>query len=136
MKKKIIRYKLKDSCVKYSEPAVIICGCKPGDKLLGDVGSPEDIIKLKDAGILDLWFDPIYAPEYSLSRINGYDGKKASNDIVKYGCVSFDIRTLIDILNLKDISSDRIISSITLSSNITITMKEIKQIVDYFNHNK
>lgn len=56
---KVEFYKLKKECQQYEAAAAGICadGCK---KLYGNVGYHSDIEKLKKAGVLDLWFEPVY----------------------------------------------------------------------------
>lgn len=59
--KEIISWKLKEDCKKNSKAAFYICtGYTNDNGIIGNVGSPHDIKKLKDAGVLELWFEPIY----------------------------------------------------------------------------
>lgn len=64
MKKEIIGYRLKEDCKKYSKAAFEICTGYMNEKgLIGDIINDGDIEKLKEAGVLDLWFEPIYKAE-------------------------------------------------------------------------
>jgi hypothetical protein len=57
--KEIIGYKLKEDCKQYEEAALKIMDTRWGDpKYLVTVDSVID--KLKKAGVLDLWFEPVY----------------------------------------------------------------------------
>lgn len=62
MEKEIIGYKLKKDCKQYEESAVKIIDSK-GSRFYGTVGSPLDIETLRKAGVLDLWFEPVYKEE-------------------------------------------------------------------------
>lgn len=140
--KKIIGYKLKDDCEKYREAACNIAGLsnaalkvsksrKNTSFLNGNVTESS----LKDAGVLDLWFEPVYAPKYSLPKINGYEGELTGYNVVKYGCVEFNLVQLSNLLEASNHLGSRSIKSITLSSDVIITMDEINQILDYL-HNQ
>lgn len=60
MEKEIIGYKLKEEFKKYEPVAAKLFNC---NKLYEPVGYSGDIEKLKNAKLLDLWFEPIYKEE-------------------------------------------------------------------------
>lgn len=79
MEKEIIGYRLKEEYKKYSKAAFKICTGYMNEKgLVGDIGFDGDIKKLKEAGVLDLWFEPVYKDEeykvgdwcYIINRVN------------------------------------------------------------------
>lgn len=84
MKKEIIGYKLKEDCKQYEEAAARICeydNCKL-DSASSDIDfllNSQDKDNLQKAGVLDLWFEPVYKEEKfeagSYVVITGY-GKK------------------------------------------------------------
>jgi hypothetical protein len=59
MEKRIIGYKLKDECKQYEESAAKIChpDCT---KIIGIIGNKDDAANLEKAGVLNLWFEPVY----------------------------------------------------------------------------
>jgi hypothetical protein len=70
--KEIIGWKLKEDCKKNSKAAFYICTGYTNDiGILGNVESSHDIEKLKEAGVLELWFEPVYK-EKTL-QFGGYD---------------------------------------------------------------
>lgn len=160
----IIGYKLKDDCEGYRKAAQSICMAHPGctgsryldyeDPIMYLIGGKNthentiiDSVKiLKQAKVLDLWFEPVYAPKYTLPKINGYEGRIDGKYVV-YGnnCAWLDVWALRGILataetwqraaiDTKENSHNRSIKSITLSSDVEITIDEIKQIVEYFDN--
>lgn len=93
--------------------------------------------------IVETW-EPVYKSKYELPEINGYKGIIENNQIV-YGCAKFNksyfgnVIREIELFNRKikdEVSGNRPIKSITLDSNVTITIDQLKQIVDYINNNK
>lgn len=135
--KEIIGYKIKPECEKYKLAASKIWGNFENNWILAPDGThflknSYCYIALKKAQVLDLWFDPVYATKYSLPKINGYNGElRANNTEIKYGCALMSIPKLKRIYEYKDLSIERCISSIRLNTGIEITIKEIKQIIDY-----
>lgn len=149
--KKIIGYKLRDKYIdnkKVHDAAIKIeGGIQFGTRSIheGHNGEPaipingeSSIEKLKSADVFDLWFEPVYAPQYSLPKINGYDGIIDQYGILTYGCAKIHNSQLRLILqynsiggNKTDATPYRSIKSITLSSGVVITIDEIKQIVEY-----
>lgn len=130
----IIGYKLKEEFKAYSTLAFRICTGRDNLKgIIGNVLASSDIEKLNKARVLDIWFEPIYKYKYSLPKINGYEGKISGNTIT-YGCAALNIPTLKELLCVSAELGNRSIKSITLSSDVTITMDEVKQIVEYFDN--
>lgn len=65
--KEIIGWKLKDDCKKNSKAAFYICtGYTNDNGIYGNVESSHDIEKLKDAGVLELWFEPVFTEEFEV----------------------------------------------------------------------
>jgi hypothetical protein len=73
MEKKIIGYKLtkpqfKEAVLKiatFGGPYNFL-GTDLGEKI--DIKKPENIQLLKEAGVLDLWFEPVYEPEFKVGN--------------------------------------------------------------------
>ena len=136
--KEIIGYKLKQECKKYEQAAINICNAH--EKCISnlnndDCGCAIGVFSeietwLTEAGVFDLWFEPVYKIKHTLPTINGHEGE-LDGMYVKYGCASMCIEVLRNIFANKKISGNRNISSITLSSGVTITMDEIEQIIKY-----
>lgn len=82
--------------------------------------------KLQKAGVLDLWFEPVYKPKYELPEINGYKGR-LQDDCIIYGCANFRDIFFTKLLELNNSDkSKRKIKSITLDSGVVITIEQIK----------
>lgn len=73
------------------EPTVAKILRLSGNEIYGDIGSTEDIETLKKAGVLDIWFDPVYEEEKI--NISGYNLEVVDNK-VKFGCAEFDKKTI------------------------------------------
>lgn len=98
-------------------------------------------LKLEKAGVLDIWFEPVYKEEKKLPKINGYDGK-LDGDYIIYGsnCARFQKR-FFEILegfhkehpqfNNNFSNQNRTIKSIKLNSGVEITMEQVKEIVEF-----
>ena len=132
--KTISAYRLKDSCKVYASAAIAIdgydgFGTEIGNGQLIPIDMVRTIDKLMAAGVLDLWFDPVYAIE--LPEINGYKGEKLSNTSVKYGCVTLSVDVLKKYVQFELLSPNRKLQSITLDSGVNITMEQIKEIIAY-----
>lgn len=139
----IIGYKLKTHCKQYEHAAISITGDVIAACKEYDYSRKVNINALKDAKVLDLWFEPVYKPKYSLPKINGYNGELTGNrGYIKYGCALLSVERLkvmydnMDIWNIsknnQGVRHNRSIESITLSSGVKITFDEIKQIIEYF----
>jgi hypothetical protein len=119
----IIGYKLVKP--EYETIAAQICS-KNCNKLYGNVGSKNDIQKLKEAGVLDLWFEPVYSPKYSLPKINGKQCIDNGDKTITCGCTtkSFDWILGVDYAMGEEIDI----------SGTKVSDKEIRQIVEYINN--
>jgi hypothetical protein len=78
--------------------------------------------------------EEIKTAQIQLPTIHGYQGK-LENGFIVYGCARFSEEFFEDLAKV-DYSGNRTIANVELSSGIKISMKEIKQIVDYINKNK
>jgi hypothetical protein len=90
---------------------------------------------LKKAGVLDLWFEPVYKDDKNLPVINGKEGSYKKKDIVVvYGndCAKLSV-PMLDLVHRSNSHDDgnRSIKSITLDSGVSITMGQIGEILDY-----
>ena len=130
MEKEIIGYKLVKP--KYEMASIKLLGWNLTTKLLINISEKGDIHRLKEAGVLDLWFEAVYAPKYSLPTINSYQGSY-ENGIIKYGCAEFSKMFFEHLNSTNSHLGNRTIKSIKLSSDVEITIEEIKQIVEYIN---
>ena len=95
-----------------------------------------DIKRLREAGVLELWFEPVYKEIRKLPKINNYEGKLVNKQdcvYVQYGCAEFHKTFFKDLLGLNDYKGSRKIYSVKLNSGVEITMDEVKQIVDFLN---
>ena len=109
------------------------------NSLYGNVGNPGDIEKLRSAGVLDIWFEPIYEKEKKiLPSINGYEGHLERGVTIVYGsnCAKFD-RTFFEKLNkVNEGGINRKIQSIKLDSGVEITMQQVREICEFLDENK
>lgn len=137
MEKEIVGYKLRNEFEEYRKFALKISQAienweNSQRKYDIHIDQKSYIRRLENAGVLDIWFEPVYKEKKKFPKINGYDGvyiKQYNN--VKYGCVGFNIGALYSLLNNINISDSRKIKSIKLSSGVEITIDQIEQIVDY-----
>jgi len=130
MEKEILEYKLKFA--EYIKAANTITGTSTDYTKHGFIPDSVAYKKLKEAGVLDLWFEKVYAPKYSLPTINGYSGSY-ENGIIKYGCAEFSKMFFEHLNSTNSHLGNRTIKSIKLSSDVEISIEEIKQIVEYIN---
>ena len=117
------------------------------EKILETIATNEDVRRhFAEAGVLDKWFKPLYEPKYKLPTVNNYKGQPYPKSgwgygIVKYGCAYIGVKMLTDVLTYneavsKDSVVNRSIKSITLDSGVVINLKQMKQIVEYFENTK
>jgi hypothetical protein len=120
---KLVKLEYKEAALKIAN--LVDWGVSFRDKTV-DAYNPQTIAKLKKAGVLDLWFEPVYAPKYSLPKINGKQCVDNGNKTITCGCTtkSFDW-----ILGVEYAMGEEIDISGTKVSD-----KEIKQIVEYINN--
>lgn len=131
MEKEILRYKLvKPEFIDAANSLLI--NSKFVNPSTMDMYQACNIEAMKKAGVLDLWFEPVYAPQIQLPTINGYQGSYKSG-IIKYGCAEFSKMFFEHLNSTNSHLGNRTIKSIKLSSDVEITIEEIKQIVEYIN---
>lgn len=134
LKKEIIGYKLKEEFKHYEKAAKSIAGIERF--MSGEWHFTYDSPtygEIKKAGVLDLWFNPVYEETKTLPKINGYEGTKLNNSTVKYGCAELDIDALRSLIQCSELgSSNRTIHSVILNHGETVTIEQIKQIVEYY----
>lgn len=92
------------------------------------IGEDSNAVRiLKEAEVLDLWFEPIYEEDKpELPKINGYEGV-FSGDCIIYGCAQLYKEWFTS-------TENRHIRSITLSSGVVINkeqMEQIRKVIDY-----
>jgi hypothetical protein len=123
MNKEIIGYKLVKP--EYKEAILqIMKACNWSNyPMLDSYESSGSILKLKEAGVLDLWFEPVYKEEKTLPKIGSFEGTY-QNNIVTYGCQSFTSEFIKTIANADSIDSMSIKGTI-------VTKQQIKQIYEY-----
>lgn len=102
------------------------------------------VAALKKAGVLDLWFEPVFEKEYPNITINGYKGE-FFNDYVKFGCAQIHKNVFIDLNTLNSdlengdgiigMKSNRRIESITIGKG-TFTKEHIRRITEYYLNKK
>ena len=129
--KEIIGYKLVKP--EYKDAAIKIAGFPPhfiedSRKIKPNTGGGTLMYqKLKKAGVLDLWFEPVYEVEVKLPTIDGYEGK-IEGDELRYGCASLSKEWFNN-------SSNRHIKSMVLSSGVVINEEQMEQIRKYLKEN-
>lgn len=131
MEKEIVEYKLKFA--EYIKAANTITGTNTDYTKDGFIPGSAAYRRLKEAGVLDLWFEPVYASQIQLPTINGYSGSY-ENGIIKYGCAEFSKMFFEHLNSTNSHLGNRTIKSIKLSSDVEISIEEIKQIVEYINN--
>ena len=139
VEKKIMGYKLKDNCLQYFDAVDTIAGEFGNREQITIEGYPVVIKRLEEAGVLDLWFEPIYEQEYPDIIINGRKGE-FFNDYVKFGCAEIGKELFIQINKLIlarfDCGiSNKEIESVTIGAG-TFTKEQIKQIAGYYLNKK
>lgn len=148
----IIGYKLKDNLWEndFRKQSFLQGVCKIG-LISGDVSiqninecttskSQTVIDNFKKAGVLDLWFDPIFEKEFPDITINGYKGEFLDK-CVKFGCAEISKQVLIDLFQINNSirngetsigrDTNRSIESVTIGKG-TFTKDQIKQIAEYY----
>jgi hypothetical protein len=132
--KKIIGYRLIKP--EYLVPVRRILICDPiHDKApIGNIATNHDINLLKKAGVLELWFQPVFEDIIELPTINKYEGV-IDGDFIVYGCAKFHpsfFKNLYNV-NLSNSTGNKKIKFIKLDSDVEITIEEVEQIVKYLN---
>jgi len=77
--------------------------------------------------ILDIWFEPVYAPKLTLPIIGDYHGSLARGNLsVEYGCKNISLEFIRGLLAIG-------VESLKIEG-IPISRKQLEQIVKYFNN--
>lgn len=138
--RELLGYNLKEEFKKFKSTVLSICNLENLDGRHEGIDIYADGTKievLKEAGVLDLWFEPVYKPIVPDITINGYKGEFFDN-YVKFGCAKID-RSLFYVLNddIKRIIPEegyKSITSVTIGKG-TFTANEIEEIAEYYNKN-
>lgn len=136
--KEIIGYILKEEYQKYGDAALKIMQVPWGSPIY-HVSVKECINKLKQSGVLDLWFEPVYEESCPDITINGHKGEFFDN-YVKFGCAEISHKYFCNIYNLifktpKGTETNREVESITIGKG-TFTKEQIKEIASYYLNKK
>lgn len=142
--KEIIGYKLKDGCEDYYQASCAICNglaVSRSDVMKLDL-YPTVILKLSRAGVLDLWFEPVYKQTYPDITINGYKGEFFEG-YVKFGCAKISKQMFVDLHSKclvgfdsgKYVDGNKEIESVTIGKG-TFTKHQIKEIAEYYLNKK
>jgi len=138
----IIGYKLKDNLWynEYRKSSFLEGVCKigliTGDhsiKNIEEYTTPKTqsvVDNFKSAGVLDLWFTPIYKKSYPDISINGHQGEFLSNSI-KFGCAEISAGIFIELYKLRSGYSRKEIESVTIGKG-TFSRDQIKEIAEYY----
>jgi hypothetical protein len=124
MEKEIVEYKLKFA--EYIKAANTITGTSTDYTKNGFIPESFAYKKLKEAGVLDLWFQPVFAPDKpKLPTINGKQCVDNGDKTITCGCTtkSFDWILGVDYAMGEEIDI----------SGTGVSDKEIRQIVEYIN---
>ncbi len=126
--KEIIHYKLVKP--EYLEAVVTIMDLSPSMENLAKFVTPTSAHHrmLEKAGVLDLWFEPVYKSEITLPTILGYNGEERLTGI-KFGCREFKpayYQNLYTTLKQFDIISYKIEAG-------EVKTEEIGKIIEYIN---
>jgi hypothetical protein len=93
---------------------------------------------LKKAGVLDIWFTPVFKEEKQLPKINGYEGR-LDGDYIIYGsnCAKFHKSFFITANNWigTEFLGNRKAVSIKLDSGVEITKQQLQEIVEFIKEN-
>ena len=142
--KKIIGYKLKDNLwVNELRKKSFLEGvCKIG-LITGEVSVhlietntspkiPAVLDNFVSAGVLDLWFEPVYEKSCPDITINGYKGEFFDTH-VKFGCAEIHKQLFLELYAVKDSTwtNGREIESVTIGKG-TFTKDQIKEIAEYY----
>lgn len=143
MEKEIIGYNLINSKFENAALALCVIGNKFGRPLglKADVLNKENINALKEAGVLDIWFEPVYDSLIPDITIKGYKGE-FFDDYVKFGCAEIESKFFVDIYEglIKNKSefypkTNKDIKAVTIGKGI-FSVEQIKQIAEYYINKK
>ena len=129
---KLIGYKLKVS--KYNKAALAIAGLKSwseGEYMFADVSTVAQ--RLKEADVLDKWFEPVYETAPELPEIKGKDGKMykgtLKGNVIVYGCAELNVDWFRS-------SATRHIKSFYTNNNVFIEAEVVKAIRKYLSYHE
>jgi hypothetical protein len=133
--KEIIGYKVKDKkYLPFANKLHDYSANQPFNFIYKIHTSEFSIKNFKAAGVLDIWFEPVYEEDKTLPKINGYDGVLEKSYVV-YGCAKFNIKYIEELHGLinrnKVLLGNKDIASIKLDSGVEITIEQIKEIYEY-----
>lgn len=124
----------------YAKATELILGVPFNKQTPGLVTVDKCIQDLKKAGVLDLWFEPVYKSEYPDITINGYKGEFFDN-YVKFGCAEIHKQIFLsfDELNARINDGDdpigaktnKEIELVTIGRGL-FTKDQIKEIAEYY----
>lgn len=95
--------------------------------MISEEFTPDSFAILKQTGMFDEWFEPVYEEEAKLPKINGYEGID-NGTCITYGCAILSKSWFIN-------SSNRHIKSMTLNSGVEISTANMQAIRDYIAEN-
>ena len=96
------------------------------------------IPNLQKAGVLNLWFEPVYQAKYELPILFGHKGV-SKKDNIEYGCQIINkkyIQQLYSALAQRDFTNPKFdgINSIQVGIHGIVKLSELKQIVDFIDN--
>jgi len=135
--KKIIGYKLKSKFEELRKAALLVSETignweNSSAKFDISINQSKYINRLTNAGVLDLWFEPVYKSEYPDIVINGYKGEFFDYH-VKFGCAEISKQIFLDLYAIRTSDHEGVknIESVTIGKG-TFTKAQIKEIAEYF----
>jgi hypothetical protein len=142
MGKKIIGYRLVKR--EYEKAVIAVCNWTSFNfkRFESDI-SDEAVKRLTEAGVLDLWFEPVSEEEIKLPIINGYT-PELNGEVLVYGCAKFSAKNTKKLIenvlffndpdqNLIDLGANKKIVAITLDGGYEVRIENLKQIYKYLN---
>lgn len=97
----------------------------------GVVRVPSCIEKLEKAGVLNLWFEPVYKSRPPQIEINGYKGEFFDSHVI-FGCASISKEIFENLYTAREYkNTNRDIESVTIGKGV-FSKEVIKQIAEYY----
>lgn len=131
--KEIIGYKVKPEFKQAANMLLVVGTGISQDNL---VLHKNNISKFKELGVLELWFEPVFAPEkpkFPQIEVNGYKGEFFDN-YVKFGCAEMQKNLFTDLYRWIEGSAEhtnRNIEFVTIGKGV-FTKEQIKEIAEYY----
>jgi len=97
------------------------------NKIIPLGGFKSTIDNLKEAGVLDIWFTPVYKKELKLPEISGYMGLEVG-DSITYGCEEFKKEDLIKVFDILNLSSFNLEIE---GETVKVSKKQTKELKNY-----